>query len=292
VNDSKHVKPPDREHGVGSNGTRSMRVIVNGKNAEDPGLAQAVAGARRRGHRVEVRVTREEGDAVRFAAERPQDPPDVIVAAGGDGTVNEVLNGMLAGGAKPEPALAIVPLGTANDFARSCGIPQDRPDQALRLAWESVGRLVDVGCVNDRFFLNVATAGFGAEVAAHTPATAKKVLGGLAYAVTGLLRAVRITPYPCRLTLPDERWTGNLVVLTVGNGRQAGGGIPVAPKAALDDGLLDSANCETWRPRTMSTSSTARRGRCAWNWRTGSGWTWTANRFTTARSTSTSSPAG
>jgi diacylglycerol kinase family enzyme len=76
-------------------------------------------------------------------------------------------------------------------------------------------------------------------VAANTPAVAKKVLGGLAYAVTGLLKAPSITPYPARLVMPDERWEGNLIVITVGNGRQAGGGVPVAPKAALDDGLFD-----------------------------------------------------
>ncbi len=98
---------------------------------------------------------------------------------------------------------------------------------------------IDVGRANDRFFINVATGGFGAEVAANTPETAKKVLGGLAYAVTGLLKALSITPYPARLATPDERWEGNVIVFTVGNGRQAGGGIPVAPKAALDDGLLD-----------------------------------------------------
>ena len=135
--------------------------------------------------------------------------------------------------------MAIIPLGTANDFARSCDIPRDHPAHALQIAWEGVPRLIDVGRANDRFFINVATGGFGAEVAANTPAVAKKALGGIAYAVTGLLQALSITPYPCRLVLPDERWRGNVIVFTVGNGRQAGGGIPVAPKASLDDGLLD-----------------------------------------------------
>lgn len=224
---------------MASSTVRSICMIVNGKNADDPAWKEGLAWAQRQGHHVAVRVTRDQGDGARFAAEQPQDPPDVIVAAGGDGTVNEVLNGMLAAGIDPEPALAIVPLGTANDFARSCGIPQDRPAQALQLVLEGTTRLIDVGRVDDRFFLNVATAGFGAEVAAHTPQAAKKVLGGVAYAVTGLLRALNVTPYPSRLILPNEQWTGNLIVLTVGNGRQAGGGIPVAPRAALDDGLLD-----------------------------------------------------
>ncbi len=215
------------------------RVIVNGKNADDPALRESLMWAQQQGRPMEVRVTQNEGDAARFAAEESDSPCDVVVAVGGDGTVNEVLNGILHARTRTEPALAIVPLGTANDFARSCAIPQDHPTQALRLAWEGVPQWIDVGRANDRFFLNVATAGFGAEVAAGTPSVAKKVLGSVAYVVTGLLRAATITPYPSQLVLPEERWEGNLVVITVANGRQAGGGIPVAPKAALDDGLLD-----------------------------------------------------
>jgi len=218
---------------------RLLRIIVNGKNADDPGLRRAVEEAARQGHRVEVRVTREPGDGARFAADRQETPIDVLVAAGGDGTVNEVLNGMLTGEARRQSALAIVPLGTANDFARSCDIPPDDPVGALQLAWEDEARLVDVGQVNGRFFLNVATAGFGADVAARTPSTAKRVLGGAAYGVTGLVTAMDVKHYPSRVILPGEQWEGNAVQITVGNGRQAGGGFPVAPKAALDDGLLD-----------------------------------------------------
>ncbi|MEN6336096.1 MAG: lipid kinase YegS [Phycisphaerales bacterium] len=224
---------------MSSHDLKSIRAIVNGKNAEDPGLREAVTWARQHDHRVELHVTERQGDAARFISERSDAIGEVLIAAGGDGTINEVLNAMLAANISPEPALAVIPLGTANDFASSCGIPLDHPALALELAWKGAPRMIDVGHVNDRFFINVATGGFGADVTAKTPAAAKKVLGGLAYAVTGLLKALAITPYPARLTLPDERWEGNLIVVTVGNGRQAGGGIPVAPKAALDDGLLD-----------------------------------------------------
>lgn len=217
----------------------TMRVIVNGKNADDPALQGALEQAKRQGCRIELRVTQGTGDATRFAAERPCASPEVIVAVGGDGTVNEVLNGMLTADLCPEPSLAIVPLGTANDFARSCAIAQDDPAEALQLVWRGEPQHIDVGRVNERFFINVATAGFGADVAAQTPAAAKKILGGAAYAVTGLVKAMNVTPYPARLIMPDERWEGELIVITVGNGRQAGGGLPVAPKAALDDGRLD-----------------------------------------------------
>lgn len=216
-----------------------MQVIVNGKNADDPGLREALTLAERLGHHIVLRVTQKQSDVARFVSERAGRPCDVIVAAGGDGSINEVLNAILTSRLSPEPSLAVIPLGTANDFAKGCGIPLDHPAYALELAWTGVAQRIDVGRANDRFFINVATGGFGAEVAANTPAAAKKVLGGLAYAVTGLLKALSITPYPARLATPDERWEGNMIVFTVGNGRQAGGGIPVAPKAAIDDGLLD-----------------------------------------------------
>jgi len=218
---------------------KSLRIIVNGKSENDPQLRQAVEDARRQGHHVEVRVTRDPGDGVRFAGNRAELPLDVVVAAGGDGTINEVLNGMLAGEVARQAALTIVPLGTANDFAKSCGIPLDDPVRALRLAWEGESRRIDVGRVNQRFFINVATGGFGAEVAARTPATAKKILGGAAYAVTGLVSALKVKSYPARLIMPEEQWEGDIVLITLSNGRQAGGGLPVAPKAALAHGLLD-----------------------------------------------------
>ena len=218
---------------------KSVRVIVNGKNEGEPALEEAVQWARRHGHRIELRITRETGDAGRFAAEKTDAPADIIAAAGGDGTVNEVLNGLMTVSGFPKPALAIIPLGTANDLAIGCGIPQDEPAKALQLAWEGRPRRVDVGRANDRHFLNVASGGFAADVAGKTPASIKNVLGGAAYAVTGLLSAGSITPYRSQLILPDEQWEGDLIVITVGNGRQAGGGFPVAPKAALDDGLLD-----------------------------------------------------
>lgn len=120
------------------------RVIVNGKNADDPGLRESLTWAQQQGHPIEVRVTQDEGDAARFAAGEPGHPCDVVVAVGGDGTVNEVLNGILRAETGTPPAMAIVPLGTANDFARSCAIPQDHPADALRLAWQGVPRWIDV----------------------------------------------------------------------------------------------------------------------------------------------------
>src|SRR5438067_11819094 len=110
--------------------TRSLRLIVNGKVARSQALRVAVARQRELEHRVEVRVTWESGDARRFASEVSD--AEVVVAAGGDGTVNEVVHGLMALPADARPALGVVPPGTANDFARRCGIPCD-PGKALAL---------------------------------------------------------------------------------------------------------------------------------------------------------------
>ena len=229
-----------------SDSKRWMWLIVNGKAAADPLLREAVSQVREAGYRLDVRVTWEAGDAARFAAEARTQGVDVAVAAGGDGTVNEVASGLLSVNSAPdaasETAMAVVPYGTANDFATSTGILKGDPLKALQLAAEEAATCIDVGQVNDRIFVNVASGGFGAEVTANTPPQLKKVLGGAAYSLMGVVTAAKMTPYDCRYRLPDgATGEGQLLVLAVGNGRQCGGGYQVTPQAFLNDGLLDVA---------------------------------------------------
>ncbi len=163
---------------------------------------------------------------------------DFVVAAGGDGTINEVATGLLS---VPEcqTAVAVAPFGTANDFATGCGIARDNPLAALQLAATGKPRKIDVGQVNDHYFVNVASGGFGAQLTAETPAQLKKVMGGAAYSLMGLVTATKMTPYSGKLVAPDGTHTGAMILMAVGNGRLPGGGYPVAPRALLDDGLLD-----------------------------------------------------
>ncbi|MGI9428631.1 MAG: lipid kinase YegS [Bythopirellula sp.] len=217
-----------------------LRVIVNGKAVADPLLRPAIGQLRDQGHRVEVRVTWESGDATRYAAAARSDGVQVVVAAGGDGTINEVASGLLQQGPCQETALAVVPYGTANDFATGIGILKGDPFQSLRLAAESDATPIDVGKVNGRIFVNVTSGGFGAEVTSNTPPQMKKVLGGAAYSLMGIVTAAKMNPYECRLTMPDGvDHEGLLLIMAVGNGRQCGGGYQVTPQALLDDGLLD-----------------------------------------------------
>jgi lipid kinase YegS len=217
---------------------RSKRVhlILNGKVAGNDALRAAVARQRTAGHRIEVRVTWEMGDARRFASEAGE--RDLVVAAGGDGTLNEVLHGLMDLSEAARPILGIVPLGTANDFATGCGIPRD-PAKALALGMGGEAVPIDIGKANEHWFINAASSGFGAQITATTSPELKRLLGPAAYTVMGAILAINLHHYQGRLRLPDREITGSGPVAIVGNGRQTGGGIQVAPHARIDDGLLD-----------------------------------------------------
>jgi lipid kinase YegS len=214
--------------------------VLHGKAAMREDVRGAVRAARDDGFPVDVRVTWEGDDATRFAREAAQTGYETVVAGGGDGTVNAVVAGLIegAGASRASPSLAVLPLGTANDLARACGIPLD-PFAAMRLAISGSTSVVDVGQVNGRHFLNVATGGFGTQVTTATPNELKRVLGGAAYLLTGLTHFSSIRPEHGRLSGNAFAWEGAFLVLAVGNGRQAGGGHQLCPEAMLDDGLLD-----------------------------------------------------
>ena len=117
-------------------------------------------------------------------------------------------------------------------------IPLD-PAAAVRLVASAAPRLMDVGRVAGRPFVNVATGGFGTEITVETRPELKKVMHGAAYLITGLTHLAELHPVEARFTGPGFSWAGELLVLAVGNGRQAGGGHVLCPNALLDDGLLD-----------------------------------------------------
>ena len=222
---------------------RHLRLILNGKSADDPQIRQAVEEIRDGGDRLEVRVTWEQGDAARMAREAVAEGVQTVVAGGGDGTLHEVVEGVLeaeeelAPDRRPMCSLGLVPLGTANDFAHTADLPLD-PLEALRGIVTRAPRSIDVGRVGGRCFVNVATGGLGAEITSETSEGMKSALGRLAYLLTGLARFRDLRPAQARLRAPDFEWEGSFLALAVGNGRQAGGGMEIFPEARLDDGIL------------------------------------------------------
>lgn len=217
-----------------------LRVILHAKAAMREGVRAAVEHLREQGHDIEVRVTWEAGDAEEFAHDAARDHRfKTVVAAGGDGTVNAVVSGLMASGEEHLPSLAILPMGTANDFARACAIPAEQALTALELAVSVQATPVDVGLVNDRHFLNVATGGFGTDITVNTPSELKKLLGGAAYFLTGLSQPSSISARQASIEGPDFSWSGGFLALAVGNGRFAGGGVPMCEHAVINNGKFE-----------------------------------------------------
>ena len=221
------------------------RLILNGKSAGDDALREAVASMRASGIALDVRVTWEAGDAKRYVAEAIADGVRTLIAAGGDGTLSEVA-AALADRDEPAdglPVLGLVPLGTANDFANAAQVPLE-PLPALEMiaegSWMPIDLLKLIADDGDTHWCaNLASGGFGTQVTVETDEGLKKMLGGLAYLITGISRLGRIEPLQARLHGPGFEWEGGLIALGIGNGRQAGGGQVLCPDARVDDGLLD-----------------------------------------------------
>jgi lipid kinase YegS len=216
-------------------------LILHRKSANEEYVKAAIKAIRKEGIKLRVLVPFNKAEKPRVVREALEHGAERIIAGGGDGTINAVADALIGmGGGKPAVTLGVFPLGTANDFARGCGLPTDDLTECLRIACTREGRRIDVGVMNKRQFINVASMGFGAEITATTPVQLKKALGGGAYTLMGMVKAMNLTPYSGRLLVPEQDpIEGNILFGAVGNNHFAGGGFDIAPNAKLDDGLLD-----------------------------------------------------
>ena len=213
---------------------KHLAMIIHGARAEREDVRHLIDWVRAKGHLVEAHVTLEAGDGRRMAAAAARAGVDVVVAAGGDGTVNEVVNG-LDGYDTP---LGIIPLGTANDFAAQAGIPTDA-DHAMDVILRRKPVRIDTASLNGRRFLNVSTGGVGAEATAETPPEVKESLGTVAYAISGMRKLADFASYRASFRGPDFTYDGEFLMFAVGITRATGGGTLVTPNASATDGLLD-----------------------------------------------------
>lgn len=228
--------------------TPRWRLILNGKSAGRDDLRQAVATMRERGVSLSVRVTWELGDAERYVSEAIADGVAIVIAAGGDGTLSEVATTLAHRDESAEdlPSLGLVPLGTANDFAAAAQIPMD-PAAALALLQDAIAQPIDLLKISagdtPHWCANLASGGFGAQVTVDTDDNLKKMLGGLAYWITGIAKLGNIQPTQARILGSGPagafEWSGDFIALGLGNGRFAGGGQALCPDAVIDDGLFD-----------------------------------------------------
>ena len=242
--------------------SQRWRLILNGKSAGNDAVREAVAALRARGVQLDVRVTWEAGDAERYVGEAIADGVDTVIAGGGDGTLSEVATALAQRdeAADALPALGLLPLGTANDFASAAGIPV-RPEAALTLIRDSAAVAVDLLKLEangeTHWAANLASGGFGTQVTTDTNEGMKKLLGGLAYVLTGLSKLGRIEPLHATVRGPGFDWSGDFIALGIGNGRQAGGGQALCPQALVDDGLLDVTIVPPLEGELLATFSTA-----------------------------------
>lgn len=164
---------------------------------------------------------------------------DLVIAGGGDGTVNAALKGALQSGLP----LGILPFGTANDLARTLGIPS-HPLAAAGVIIAGRTRQIDVGQVNDQFFLNVASMGLSVELARRMSGNLKRHLGRLSYPLAALKTVLYTKPFAAEVTIPDRAIKLSSLQIAVGNGVYYGGGMAVYEAAAIDDQCLDFYSIE------------------------------------------------
>jgi YegS/Rv2252/BmrU family lipid kinase len=206
-----------------------------------------------RGRNFEVILTKGPGNALEIAHDLPLQENAAVVAAGGDGTCNEVANGLLTRlSALNPPILGILPIGRGNDFSSTPRIPTDL-EEALNVLLAGKLKPLDVGLVKGgffpegRYFVNGVGIGFDTKVGFD--AAKMKIKSGIAYAFGAIINIVRYDPSPViRIRYDDKEMTVPAAIVSIVNGRRMGGIFYMGPYALLDDGLLDI--CTVKRPAT------------------------------------------
>lgn len=182
-----------------------------------------------------VDMTTETLTTAEVAAKAIRDNPEGIIAIGGDGTLFGVINGMIGS----DIPLLFVSCGTGNDFVRTLKLPKD-PIEALRVQLDSPVRRIDVGRMNEIYFLNVSGTGFDVDVLRNTDKYKDRYTGLSAY-MHGLYDAVKsYKPLKAMISVDDAPAKEiECAILSIGNGRYFGGGMRAVPDAIVDDGLFD-----------------------------------------------------
>jgi YegS/Rv2252/BmrU family lipid kinase len=196
---------------------------------------------------LEITITTDAAAATLAAARARAAGCDALFVAGGDGTLNAALRGVVAGAGSPRAMpIGVIPLGTGNDFAKALGLGED-PEAALDALLEARVIDVDLGLLNDRPFANTSAGGFIADVSVAVTETLKDVAGKLAYLIGGARALLGTEPFSARLIVnagnadlkSPPAASIDVQMFAVCNARFIGGGYLIAPDALIDDGLLE-----------------------------------------------------
>lgn len=218
---------------------KRARLIYNpssGREEMKKRLPDVLQRLERGGLETSTHATIGEGDATLAAADAVERGFDIIIAAGGDGTLNEVINGMAE--KENRPPLGILPLGTTNDFARALNIPRNW-EGAVDVILQQYARVIDVGKVNQRYFINIAGGGSMTELTYEVPSKLKTMIGQLAYYMKGLEKLPRLRPIELYIQTPEVELHEEVMLFLISNSNSVGGFERLAPDASLSDGLFD-----------------------------------------------------
>ncbi|MBM7542172.1 diacylglycerol kinase [Amphibacillus cookii] len=218
---------------------KRARIIYNptsGREAFKNKLPDVLAKFEQAGYETSAHATTGIGDATEAARIAVTRHFDVIVAVGGDGTINEVVTGI--SDADQRPRLGIIPAGTTNDFARALNIPK-AIDKAVDIILANHTCKLDVGRVNEHYFVNIAGGGKLTEVSYEVPSKLKTMLGQLAYFMKGVELAPRLRPIQTRIEYDGDVFEGEIMMFLIANTNSVGGFEKLAPDAKMDNGLFD-----------------------------------------------------
>ena len=217
---------------------KTLMFIINPRAGRSRSLApllDAAALFSEAGYLISVRQTAARGDATRFVREEGG-AFDAVVCCGGDGTLNEVVTGLMD--LPHPPPLGYIPGGSTNDFAASLHLP-DHPLEAAKQILDSPGKQLDVGTFNGRPFVYVASFGAFTKASYSAPQSAKNDLGHLAYILEGVKDFSTLRPYQATVTADGETFTGGFLFGAVTNATSVGGLMKLQEgQVVLDDGLL------------------------------------------------------
>jgi YegS/Rv2252/BmrU family lipid kinase len=187
------------------------------------------------GYEVDVKETQGEGDATKFARLACEENYDLVTAMGGDGTINEAVNGLAE--QSHRPLFSFIPLGTVNDFARALGISLD-PEEAIESLKTAEPHFVDIAKASDKYFMNILAIGQVAESVSLVSVEQKTKLGPLAYIIEGVKALTSKDETKVIVKHDHGTWEGDAVLVLVALTNSVGGFEKLAPKAEMDDGLL------------------------------------------------------
>ncbi len=179
-------------------------------------------------------TTAEPNSALNEARRAAEDGFELLVAAGGDGTINEVVNGIAP--LEKRPMLAIIPAGTTNDYARALRIPREDPLEAAKVILKGKAAQMDVGQANDTYFINIAAGGSLSELTYSVPSKLKSMYGYLAYVVKGAEMLTRVAPMNLRVEYDNGVFEGQSSMFFLALTNSVGGFEQIVPDAQLDDG--------------------------------------------------------